>query len=218
MLRVCHRRRGVAKGTSQDWLKWNMGVESYQQKNGFLIAMSIWYRHLLGLLELGIANSLSEIQVCSDLGFLYSKIERHTELKEPSSFSEPFHLFLLFYIQISLKKFFNFYLAVSSNYFLLFSFGIWDIWNLCYESNACIAPNSYVKALVSMWLYLKMGPLKKLWRLTEIIRVESWSDRISALIRGDTRDLLFSLSPSFCPHSFSPPNYVNILKKGIVRL
>lgn len=72
-----------------------MGVKSCQQKNGFLIVSPFDIdRYLLGLLELGITNSLSEIQVCLDLGFLYYKIERHTELKEPSSFSEPFPSFL----------------------------------------------------------------------------------------------------------------------------
>ena len=43
------------------------------------------------------------------------------------------------------------------------------------------------------WLYLEMGWLNNWLRLNEVIRVGPWSNRISVLLRRNTRELFLSL-------------------------
>ena len=46
---------------------------------------------------------------------------------------------------------------------------------------------------VPMWLYFEIDSGRISWKLSEIIRVGPWSDKMSVLRRRDTRELSFSL-------------------------
>ena len=57
-------------------------------------------------------------------------------------------------------------------------------------------PNLYAEALIPKIAIFKRGSLRTLLRQNEVIRVGLLSDRISVLIRRDTRELLCTL----CTH------------------
>lgn len=44
-----------------------------------------------------------------------------------------------------------------------------------------------------VWLYVEIRSLQKQFRLYEVMKVGSWSDKISVLIRRDTRELILLL-------------------------
>lgn len=67
--------------------------------------------------------------------------------------------------------------------------------DLGYEWN-CIPPiNQIFTPYTLIWLHLEVGPLKRLLRLNEIIRLGIWCDKTGTRIRrpGDTRGLPLTL-------------------------
>lgn len=52
----------------------------------------------------------------------------------------------------------------------------------------CFPPRPYVEALNLLWLYWQIGPFRKLLRQNEVIKVETYSNKIGIFIRRrDTR-------------------------------
>lgn len=60
--------------------------------------------------------------------------------------------------------------------------------------SVCVpSQNSYVEALTLMWQYLVMEPQGMQLRLNDVIKVGPWLDRMSVLIRRNSRELTLPL-------------------------